>query len=378
MTRRHVRFRYRCTQVFLLSAAAGALAGCGFLSLPLGIGVGPIFAERIVATDPPDATTPITFPLATDFTDGLGFRWDIEDDGHVTDGGIAGFPDAFDQFMVIELRVHGFSEHEFEPPSMNALLEDDREIVIGPYAQEGGLSITRKIYISPTHGFCRWLDIFENTSDADLVVESENRGNLGSDEDSNDEVFASSTGDTLLGEGDLWWINGQQFASDPTVAAFFCGTKDTEKDHDSIVLDYGMNMMIPAHTRFVLPTFLFQRVVNPDSDEDLLSQEVGIVDTLADFLRSFESFPAVDSAYLVGMTAAEVNDIRNCGGNVRVSGGAGALAGSVDYEVANVTRSRSRTGTSNPDGSFLTNIVGQAGDEIQVYAAGQTFAVTVP
>ena len=81
------------------------LAGCNGFSLSSlfpGIvipGTGAVTVKRIVTTDPPGARTNIIFPLGVDLTDGAGFRWDIEDDGHVTDGGNADFPDAFDRYV---------------------------------------------------------------------------------------------------------------------------------------------------------------------------------------------------------------------------------------------------------------------------------------
>lgn len=370
----HLRNR---TDLLLISCGALATLGGCPVNTPLP-GTGEITVKRIVTDDPPNTTTDATLPFASPLVDGLGFKWDLEDDGVVIDGGSADFPDAFDQIMVLETFVAGTQEREFDPGTDEVQIEDEREIVIGPIEWDGGLVITRKIFVSPTAGFCRWLDILENPTDADVTIESENRGNLGSDED-NDTVFASSNGNITVEDGDDWWINGQDFATDPTVAAFYCGHKDSEKSADTVVIDYGRSQVVKAHSRNILATFWFQRSPDRSSSVSLLDQEVEVVMNLEAQMKSLESFPAVDAVYLEGMTAAEVNDLRNCGGNVAVEGSGGAVAANSTVTVRDTTSGNERSGESDAQGAFgPLNVIGEAGDTIEITVGDQTFTQVVP
>lgn len=364
----------RC--LFLVASALAVLGGC-----PTQVPVpetGNITVSRIITQDPPNAKTDVSLPLAAPLTDGLGFKWDLEDDGVVVDGGSTDFPDAFDKVMILETFVEGTQEREYDPGTEEAQFEDGREIVIGPTVWDGGLVITRKIFVSPTQGFTRWLDIFENPTNTDISVESENRGNLGSD-DINDSVFASSDGNTTVGEDDDWWINGQQFATDPTVAVFYAGQEDSEKEEDSVVFDYGEAQIVKAHSRNILATFWFQRSPNSGDPTSLLTQEAAVESNLETLMKSLESFPAVDPVFLEGMTAAEVNDLRDRGGNVVAEGEANSVAANTTVTVTNTANGSARSGQSDASGAFgPLNVVGAAGDTIEIVAGGQTVTQIVP
>jgi len=88
-------------------------------------------------------------------TDGAGFRWDIYvNHGQVNDG----TNDAYDGGM--QLQVNGSTFNVRSPGRLSA---DGREIEIGPWPS-GSVNVSRRIYVDPTVGYCRWIDIFANTS----------------------------------------------------------------------------------------------------------------------------------------------------------------------------------------------------------------------
>jgi hypothetical protein len=88
--------------------------------------------------------------------DGAGFRWDISSNGQVSDG----TNDAYDGGM--QLRIAG---SYFSNSSQARLAGGGREIEIGPWTR-GNLRIYRRIYVDAKIGYCRWIDIFENSSAA--------------------------------------------------------------------------------------------------------------------------------------------------------------------------------------------------------------------
>ena len=101
--------------------------------------------------------------------DGAGFRWDIGSGGVVNDG----TNDAYDGGM--QLQVNGSS---FSCGSSGRLSEDGREVETGPWVT-GVLRVHRRIYVDPKIGYCRWIDIFENTSGAAQTVSLRYYSNLG-------------------------------------------------------------------------------------------------------------------------------------------------------------------------------------------------------
>ena len=90
-------------------------------------------------------------------SDARGFRWDISAHGQVQDG----TNDAYDVAMT--LHVDG---QQWSRSAQGRLSEDGHEVEIGPW-NRGDVRVWRRIYIDAGEdgvGYCRWIDIFENTS----------------------------------------------------------------------------------------------------------------------------------------------------------------------------------------------------------------------
>ncbi len=329
-----------------------------------------VAARKLITTEPADvvdagAVAAFTF----DLDDGTGHTWDINSQGEVGDGSHAGLglDDAFDDFVELVVDAVTF------PVQAAGDLEDDREIVLGPETMSG-LDVTRKIFVSDSKGFARWLDILENNSGAQISVPVMIEGNLGSDE-SNDFVFASSNGDNILTAADSWWVNCQDAFEDPCTASFFCGDPDSaSKSGDSITYDYGM-LTIPDGERAIIVTYMAMASPDGAAGEDPIDS----INALTALMGQLEDFPCIDECFLEGISTAELNDILGCGGAVAVEGIPGSVAGGAMVTVMNPATGDEEMVTADADGSWKAVIEGDSGDTISFDADdGTSGEVTVP
>ena len=101
--------------------------------------------------------------------DGKGYRWDFSSQGSVNDG----TNDAYDGGMILSVNGSNFSYHSYGRLSKNG-----REIEIGPW-NRNSIRVHRRIYVDPKLGYCRWIDIFENTSGTTQTVPLQYYTNMG-------------------------------------------------------------------------------------------------------------------------------------------------------------------------------------------------------
>jgi hypothetical protein len=101
--------------------------------------------------------------------DGAGFRWDISSNGQVGDG----TNDCYDGG--VQLRIGGAY---FSSSGQGRLSKDGREVEIGPWNQ-GNLRIWRRVYVDDKIGYCRWIDIFENSAADTQTVNVQYYSNMG-------------------------------------------------------------------------------------------------------------------------------------------------------------------------------------------------------
>ncbi len=154
---------------------------------------------------PVSAHAQCTFPGAgATLTDGDGFLWDIDNAGRVDNGSI----DAYDIGMSVQVDGVYF-------PSA-AVASAGREIVVGP-ATLSGLSVTRKIYVSDTDGWARWVDLYSNPTGADITVGIIYEINPGSD--GSRQLIATSSGDAVFTTADSWLVtdDSSNGGGDPTL-----------------------------------------------------------------------------------------------------------------------------------------------------------------
>jgi hypothetical protein len=250
--------------------------------------------------------------------DGVQESWDITADGQIADG----TNDAYDDMFFLSIDGNGFPAQT--AGTATAQLEDGRELVLGPVVDLGGtgLTVTRKIHISDTQGFARFLEILSNPGAADVTVPVLIDGNLGSDE-SNNDVFASSSGDTVLGAGDSWFTNHQD-SSDPAVGFLFPGAVPS-KSGDDVAYEWSA-VTVPAGGTTSLVHWGFQKTGTTPA----------AVTALTELLSALPSVPP--ASYWAGMSSAEAASTQLLTVPA-LHAGAGAVAPSSTVTV-----------TINPDG----------------------------
>ena len=131
-------------------------------------------------------------------SDGAGYTWDISSYGKVNNG----TNDAYDGGM--QLSVNGNS---FSFGSAGRGSADRREVEIGPWSI-GQVRVWRRIYIDPKLGYCRWIDIFENTGSNTHLLNLRYYSNIGG----STQVTYTTSGKTQLSKKD-WGIITAEAAS---------------------------------------------------------------------------------------------------------------------------------------------------------------------
>ncbi len=87
--------------------------------------------------------------------DGAGYQWNI----YVAGGYVnSGSHSAYSSGMQLQINGSGFSGS-----SSGRVNKDNTEIEIGPW-RRGSVNIYRRIYVDKKIGYCRWIDICENTA----------------------------------------------------------------------------------------------------------------------------------------------------------------------------------------------------------------------
>lgn len=183
--------------------------------------------------------------------DSKGGRWDIYNDGRVSNG----INNAYDSGMQLQV-----NSQPFQNSNVGRLSKDGNEVEIGPW-RVGNVSISRRIFINAQGGYCRWIDIFENTSDAAAKLPVRYYSNMG---DSSQQVVASS-GAAAVTEKDwaaaTWGPNG---SSRPAVAHVFASPHAAVRpritlspNDDNIYLDVALD--VPSHKAVALCVFEAQR-----------------------------------------------------------------------------------------------------------------------
>ena len=178
-----------------------------------------------------------------DFMDGEGFLWDIVAGGQVFDGGGR---DAFDWGL----------EHVGFP--LLAAREDasDRRAVVG-VAPMTGVQVLRRIFVSPTGGFARFLDYVHNPNLSNETYTVWISTDLGSDGAT--AVIDTSSGDILFDAGDDWIVtdDGTNGAGDPVVLHIIAGPGGQRPASVNLGagggLDYSYDLLLaPGETRIVM------------------------------------------------------------------------------------------------------------------------------
>ncbi len=184
-------------------------------------------------------------------TDTHGYRWDIAGDGTVSDGS----NDAYDGGMRLQINGTAFSS---QPTAR--LSADGKEVEVGPW-QYANLNISRRVFVNTKAGYCRWIDIFENATGAEVTVSLRYYSNMG---DSTTRTHTTSGGANITA-GD-WGIvtAGAPSSSRPAIVhvfatpnAKFKPTFSFSQNNDN--LNCNATIKVPANKAVALCFFEAQR-----------------------------------------------------------------------------------------------------------------------
>ena len=143
--------------------------------------------------------------------DGAGYQWNI----YVAGGYVSsGSHSAYSSGMQLQVNSSGFSGG-----SSGRLSKDGTEIEIGPW-RRGSVNIYRRIYVDKKIGYCRWIDIFENTSASPQSLTLRYYNGMGT---STRKTY-TTTGGTTTGPKDWGIVTGDTTSSYAAVAHVFATT----------------------------------------------------------------------------------------------------------------------------------------------------------
>ncbi|TQV68301.1 hypothetical protein FKG94_23725 [Exilibacterium tricleocarpae] len=162
-------------------------------------------------TDPLDATDfyaapePVTLPY--ELSDGGGFPWHI----NATGGGRVSWPVSSSRMSRLN---YGLSVDGVSMPTVDTAHTENqgREVSIGT-VDFSGLSVSRKIYISETSNFARFLEVLHNPSELDSIATV--RMFYIGDQYNDIGVVTTSTGDERLTPEDNYVITNISASDDP-------------------------------------------------------------------------------------------------------------------------------------------------------------------
>lgn len=129
--------------------------------------------------------------LGQTFTDGEGFLWDFTPDGQVVNGSI----DAYDTMFSMQFAPSaGAAFVAYDNTTTDADLTDN--IITLPDFVSGDVTASRRMFVSPSEGFTRFLEVFTNTGAVATTVTVRVSGNLGSD--GGTQLLGTTSGDQTL------------------------------------------------------------------------------------------------------------------------------------------------------------------------------------
>ncbi|MBX2800021.1 MAG: hypothetical protein KTR31_20235 [Myxococcales bacterium] len=300
--------------------------------------------------DPPaDVGVPVAFQV--NLVAGDGAVYDIQPDGELDDGrSPSGQLDACDDCA--RLAIDGVT---FAPGG--GLLEDGSEVALEPQ-NLSGLRVGRKVQADPDGPFLRYTEILRNPGKTDIEVDVSLAYDLGADADAT--VVDTDTGGKAPTAKDRWVLLDD---ADPKggkpVVGIWTG------DADAAVWNPD-----PAVTTEQW-TVTYSAVLVPAGDTVTLVHLMAIFDDPADAsLSDVLDDAGSRSGLFEGMTQAQVD--ANISGlqtpTFTITGEAGAVAPFAEVSATNQATSATVEGVAASDGSFALDLVGAAGDTVDLLA----------
>ncbi|MBI5723400.1 MAG: hypothetical protein HZA50_05535 [Planctomycetes bacterium] len=170
--------------------------------------------------------------------DGAGFRWDIYNNGMVNNG----TNNAYSGGMKLSTGAG-----EFSGSSDSATIsKDGREIELSPCNLGNSIRIWRRIYIEPgKNGYCRWIDVFENTSGENQNLQVDYRNSFGFSCD----FIQTTGGKDEMTPKDWGLVTGNPEGQRSYVVQFFASSSskikpsvDVQKDNQTVSYSYSLEL----------------------------------------------------------------------------------------------------------------------------------------
>ena len=223
--------------------------------------------------------------FAISLTSASSYNWDFDEfgSGEMSDG----TSDAYDGCYYLE--VDGV---EYTGDGTYTASPDGRTITM-PVTVMGSLRVQRMMYVPASGGdWARYLDVFENTTSADVSASVRIYGNLGSD--SGTSVFSSSSGDTVVSTADTWFSTDDTDGSgDPSLAHVFQGdaasspmSPATAASISSDNIEYSYDVTVPAGGRVAILTFALQG----RSQSDVQAEAARLIDLPDDAILGLDDY----------------------------------------------------------------------------------------
>jgi hypothetical protein len=225
-----------------------------------------VFEDLTDPLDPTDDLSPV--PLPTTLNDASGFIWDIQADGNINNGSI----DAYDGGLRLSVDGNRY------PPSGNAVQSQGGRELRLRRTIISDLDVYRRIFVSDVESFARFLEFFENPTNAPITADVRLDTNLGSD--GGTVIVTTSDGDALVENTDLYIVSddASNGGGDPTLAHVF-GDPNGSVAPLSVNaplgnIDYTFRIDVPANGRVILMHFASQnanRAIATTSADDLMN-----------------------------------------------------------------------------------------------------------
>jgi hypothetical protein len=184
-------------------------------------------------------------------TDTQGFKWDINYNGTVNDGN----SDAYDGGM--SLRLSGNTIPNGSRPA--DVSKNNQELILNSQ-RWNSVQVTRRIYVDSEGAYCRWIDVFENTSDKSITLNVEYYTNLGS----SIRTISSTSGNSAVLPADYGFVTSSSSSSRPAVVHLYASpisplkpTVQMKTGSDSVF--YRFKLVIPGKETKALCIFHMQR-----------------------------------------------------------------------------------------------------------------------
>ncbi len=183
--------------------------------------------------------------------DGAGYQWNI----YVAGGYVnSGSHSAYSSGMQLQINGSGFSGS-----SSGRVNKDNTEIEIGPW-RRGSVNIYRRIYVDKKIGYCRWIDIFENTASSPQTLTLRYYNGMGT---STRKTY-TTTGGTTTGAKDWGIVTGYTSSSYSAVAHVYATKKAKVKPRfqwtrSNSTVYYHHTLKIPAKKTVALCIIEAQR-----------------------------------------------------------------------------------------------------------------------